>query len=335
MQRNRLNRSAFTLIELLVVIAIIAILIALILPAVQQAREAARRTQCKNNLKQLGLAMHNYHGTYNAFPLGMVSRGSDVYSTANTMLLPSLEQSNLKTLYNPNVTWDKQSPVVAKTVISVFVCPSNTGPNPNVNLLAQFLGLPVGDTFAITTYLYSKGSNDAWCLAPGGVPRNERGMFDSNFGNWTTRMRDITDGSSHTLAMGEGATGGTWVLCHGAGCTSPTPIPAEQGWMVGAINESTYVSSGLLLASIFGSTVDRMNKNPVTDSSIDIPSVFFDCRSSLDGGRHSTSNFRSEHAGGAQFLFADGSVQFISENINPTIYRGLSTIAGGEVIGDF
>ncbi len=333
MQRQTSSRRGFTLIELLVVVAIIGILIALILPAVQHAREAARRMSCKNNLKQLGLAMHNYHDSYRTFPAGSITRGPDVYATANTMLLPHLELSSLRNLYNNNVPWDKQSPKVATTVIPVFICPSNSGRTTGGSLVVDtvFPDAPVGDTFAVTTYLYCKGVSDAWCSPPGIRPIRQNGMFNSSHGNWASRIADITDGSSQTIAMGEGATGSPWVLCHGAGCTIPTAIPAEQAWLVGGVTTTLTASNGILATSIFGCTVDPLNKNPVTDASIDVPTAT-DCRSSFNGGRHSTSNFRSSHLGGGNFLFGDGSVRFVGENIDRSIYRGLSTIAGGEVI---
>lgn len=336
MQRDCSQRTGFTLIELLAVSAIFTILIALILPAVQRAREAARIVSCKNNLRQLGLALHNYHDVYSSFPTGFVSRAPFVYATATTMLLPHLDQSALSNLYNQDVPWDQQSPEVAKTHIPVLVCPSNTGEIVGKSFLADavFGGALVGDTFAVTTYLYCKGVNDAWCHPPGEMFAHEDGMFNSSFGNWTTRMKDISDGSSQTMAMGEGATGDEWVLCRGTGCTTPTDSPAEQAWVIGGINPRFNADNGLMAPSVFGCTIDPLNKNPVTDSAIDIPTAH-DCTSSINGGRHSTSNFRSSHTGGGNFLFADGSVRFISDAIDLPTYRALSTIAGGEVIADF
>lgn len=334
--QNSIQRHGFTLIELLVVISIISVLVALISPAIQQAREAARRISCANNLKQLGLALHNYHDVYRTFPAGFVSLAPDVYATANTMLLPHLDHSVLSNLYNNDLPWQEQSPKVATTVISVLVCPSNTGPTTSRSQLVGtlFPEVPVGDTFAITTYLYCKGLNDAWCVRPSRMRTDENGMFNSSFGNWTTQIEDVTDGTSQTIAMGEGATGREWVVCHGTGCTTPTDVPAEQAWIIGGMNPRFNAENGLPAASIFGCTMDPLNKNPVTDSAIDIPTAH-DCTSSANGGRHSTSNFRSSHIGGGNFLFADGSVQFISENIDMLTYQGLSTIAGSEVINEF
>ncbi len=224
MDRSQPPRSAFTIVELLVVIAIVGILLALLLPAVQAAREAARRIQCGNNLKQFGLALHNYHASHRSFPPGVVfdPMALLVYSNANMMLFPYFEQGNLNRLYDQRMPSFLAPPAVAKTVIPLFLCPSNS--KPNLLDLPQFapLDLPVGTTYAVTDYVYCKGPNDAWCLPPSKMPVQERGVF---FWNSSTRIADIRDGSSNTAAMGEGAGGAQWPVCRGAGCTTPYPGP--------------------------------------------------------------------------------------------------------------
>jgi prepilin-type N-terminal cleavage/methylation domain-containing protein len=335
------GRRGFTLVELLVVIAIIGVLVALLLPAVQQAREAARRTQCLNNLRQFGIALHNYHDNHQCFPPGFILSIPNTYASANTLLLPYIEQGNLQGLYNMNLSWEFQSAAVARTVIPMFVCPSSASENPAESVALQglqsFTGpLPVGTTAAVTHYLYCKGSTDAWCFVPYESPA--RGLFNNNR---LPRIRDVTDGTSNTLAMGEGASGRLWPLCHGAGCSIAVTRsgggtwPADQGWLIGTVNSTNYVQAGLMVVpSIFGCTVDKLNKTPVTDTSCDISQIN-DCRASYDGGPHSTSNFRSAHEGGAYFLLTDGSARWINENIDTQIYRASSTVAGGEVIREY
>ena len=332
MTRLGSTKPGFTLVEVLVVIAIMGILVALLLPAVQQAREAARRLHCRNNLKQFGLALHNYHSAHGVFPPGSVADHTRlaIYANANTMLLPYFEQENLRSLYDQDKSFDQQSPSVAKTVIPLFLCPSNS--KEDLLDLPQLapLGMPVGTTFAATDYIYSKGPNDAWCMPANKMPACERGVF---YLNSPTGMHDILDGSSNTMAMGEGAGGSRWPLCRGAGCTTPYagpsgPLPATNAWISGGLGHFFTESFGFITGSIWGSTIERPNKSPVTDSYSDV-TQFDNCTCSSNGGPHSTANFRSDHAGGVQFLFADGSVHFLTETIEMPLYRRLSTIAEG------
>lgn len=332
MVRRQPLKRGFTLIELLVVIAIIAILIALLLPAVQQAREAARRTQCKNNMKQFGLALHNYHEAHSTFPLGTSvnfnssAGGGNFISNGIVMLLPYFDQTNLSNLYNQTAAWENQSAAAARTVIPTFVCPSNVGQNPIQDTALGALGLPVGDTFGITTYVMSRGSNIGWCQSSN-HPSNVKGMFDLNRGS---KMRDIRDGSSNTIAMGEAATGPQFILCEGQGCnTAPsTKVEAYQPWIGAQPPNTDYKSALGPRASIFGSTADRINKTYTTETLIDLGS-YSTCSLS---GADATSNFRSQHIGGCHFLYADGSVHFISENVDLGTYQALSTVQGGEVV---
>ena len=330
--KKKFRNRAFTLIELLVVIAIIAILIALLLPAVQQAREAARRTQCKNNLKQFGLAMHNYHDVFNMFPLGACGRpsasfGMDLSIGAFASILPYMEQGNLKGLYVDTRPWEQQLPVVAQTIIPAYLCPSNTGPSIDSNpVLAAY---PIGTRIAASHYLLSKGADKEWCFAPTGPTT---GMFGINM---KCNFRDMTDGSSNILCVGEGATGGKWRVAAGNAPTVAIAPPGgrvQQGWIAPQPNPLGIQGlSGFTTGGNWGTTVYKLNQNPVIESVYD-DTALANCNASTTDY---TSNFRSFHTGGGQFLLGDGSGRFISENIDATLYNYLGAKADGQVVGDY
>ena len=338
----RYRRKGFTLIELLVVIAIIAILIALLLPAIQQAREAARRTQCKNNLKQMGIALHNYHDVFLVFPPGYRFKPNspiEAMGTPNVSLLPYLEQANLKDLADAEIPWYLQSPSTAQTVVPVFLCPSDTATNPMSYPWVAGMGVPVGDSFANSSYGYSYGYRDAFSFSPNfGAPpvTRESGVFAIHS---KTKIAHITDGTSNTFAIGEAASG--FRICEGIGCTNPVPSPlgdngSAHGWLVGGAGAEPFYTTGLRYTGHAASTVEPMNKTPVTDSYAAISGGgYADNRASWEGGPHWLSHFRSFHTGGCNFLFADGSVHFLSENIDMSLYRNLSCMQDGNVVGEF
>jgi prepilin-type N-terminal cleavage/methylation domain-containing protein/prepilin-type processing-associated H-X9-DG protein len=346
----RVGRSGFTLIEILVCIGIIGLLIALLLPAIQSARESARRAQCVNNLKQLGLALHNYHDAHLAFPVGSLGAKPEnsnwkIWKSANVAILPHIEQRQISDQYDDNLPAAKQSRSFGKDVIPIFLCPSAAHSNPlDTSVISSIYGSNVnmGEMLGATDYLYSKGPNDSWCLVTASVPipQNELGMFDLFH---LIRMADVTDGASNTIAMGEGTSGPRWKICaESAACSSALDdaalnYSASQAWS-GAIFNTRWLqkhwNSSYHMTSIFGSTISPLNKSPVTetlygdaDSSQD-----HNCNPSTFGGPSLTSNFRSDHWGGGNFLMGDGSVKFISEQINPVVYEGASTIAGSEEI---
>ena len=309
-----LRRRGFTLIELLVVIAIIAVLIALLLPAVQQAREAARRTQCKNNMKQLGLAMHNYHDTHGVFPFGWDEREAGWQA----MILPQIE---LSSLYNTLIwqesglgNWDAVgSPnlTACETVITAFRCPSMAVPEHINNN-----SIPGRSPVSYRAVASSIAASDDTSTIPAGSgttvsleQANHDGMF---FGCSSVKIRDVSDGTSSTIMIGESFTDPTYVK-DGQGMDYwQIGSPQTGGWVLGGIGGTEY-------SELVGSTFARIN-------------------SRRDPTVHGTAiemSFGSWHVGGAHFTMADGTVRFISENVDLQVYRRLATRGGGEVVGEF
>lgn len=284
--KSRLQHVGFTLIELLVVIAIIAVLIALLLPAVQQAREASRRTQCRNNLKQIGIALHNYHEQYNTLPPACVYSGQDtvpVHSSANqaaygwgAFILPSLDQSVLFNQLNVNglelhdlLQQSGLRPLI-QTRLAEFRCASDTA--PDLNNQRNFSNAIYGNTSAGTSnYIVVEGT--VWKNSQNWL-NGRQDPFGSIWPSSRVRLSDIVDGTSNTLLVGER----NWVDLAGV-------------W----IGTRNYNGTGDVgLRQIAGTTVSKIN----------------------EPGAAGTGGFSSRHVGGAHFLFADGRVQFLSENIN-------------------
>ncbi len=333
------GRKAFTLVELLVVIAIIGILIALLLPAVQAAREAARRMSCTNNMKQIGIAMHNYHDTYKTFPQGGLAGenntdstmdGTQYYITAYAAILPFLEGQNVLSLYDFQDPWYNQSTELAQSVIAGYVCPSASMDNPFYDAEFAAAGYNIGGTASALSYLLCKGSHCIWCRN-GAVSNSVAGVFDLEAGS---SFNEITDGTSNTMMIGEGPMGTNWQVCTGQGCDSSTASVNAFGdtsvsmisWLVPHPN-AAYIGMTSHV-SIFGSTLDPMNKEYVTESFAN-GGTFSNCTTA--NSDDAATNFGSNHPGGANFLFSDGSVHFLSETIDMDDYWALSTKGGGEV----
>jgi type II secretory pathway pseudopilin PulG len=289
------------LIELLVVIAIIAILIALLLPAVQQAREAARRTQCRNNLHQLGLAMHNYHDTHGCLPPMDVGRkeedGTCHHNRPSSiswaaLILPFMDEAALYNAVNMSqAIYLAVNTTVSQSVLSQYNCPSEARPLGNWvacgNGACRSVNIAPG--MAATSYVGNAGK--AYNTIGTYLCTKWNGMGPLGL-NSRTRIRDIRDGTSNTFLVGEARQD----LRDIAGATMPQ-------WAVGAYNSFTCV----------GETFYPMNTA--------IPT-------------RSRGAFGSQHEGGAFFLFCDGQVRFISENIDMRTYRYLSSIASNELIDD-
>jgi prepilin-type N-terminal cleavage/methylation domain-containing protein/prepilin-type processing-associated H-X9-DG protein len=377
-------RKAFTLVELLVVIAIIGVLVALLLPAIQAAREAARRSSCTNNMKQFGVALHNYANSLKVFPPGgcnNISNVGKIMMSPHAMLLPYFEEEGLKGIYNLKKPWWQQNDLkdskgystVMQTVVPVFSCPSSTGDNPVVDQLLNTILIigagtmvPQDQPFGTTNYAFCKGVTDAWCFPPffddkRAPYRSERGIFDFN---WAVPLRKITDGTSNTIAVGEAASGPNWPLTQTTSSSisdRTTPAGADsygfqrvayQFWIASEPSYQDLLAIGkFYVGSTLGCTLERLNKNPVTDAFADTghlldPSA---CNKSLPGapgtrnpqscngssipcGTHVTPNFRSDHSGGGNFLFADGSVHFLVQEIDMLTYQQLSTMFGNEIV---
>lgn len=339
----------FTLIELLVVIAIIAVLISLLLPAVQQAREAARRTQCKNNLKQLGLALANYESTFTAFPPARIGRytngvgGSwdDGWTSWTVMILPYFDQSALYNQYNTNLRWDDpgNAPIVGQS-IQGYLCPSTPG-NTRRDLNSTNSPQPAAGDYSATAYMSEKyftavgGYATTWTSktdATGtqlrqGILNKPGAPSDAAYNQFQpTRYRDITDGTTNTTAIGESA-------------GAPAAFgPSRQIFSVPALsgqkNDGDYNSAT-------GSYVYKGGTAWADDGKV---TGIQGCRT--DGRARGTaplapmnacndSEMYSFHSGGVQFVMGDGSVRFISQNIDLGLFAGLVTKAGGETLGEF
>ncbi len=311
MNPSRLPRQrGITLVELLVVITIIAILIALLLPAAQAGREAARRARCANNLKQIGLAIHNYFGAVGCFPPGYVSIVPGLQPTDlefgpgwgwGTMVLQFIEQTPLHAAVNFNLPiTDPGSQTVRASNLSVYLCPSSVGAAPI--RLSDSSGKSLVNDLSPGQYVASAGQFQVadW-------PSDNNGVF---FRNSRVGLRDITDGSSLTMMAGERSrtiSDATWVgvIPSAEFCTKPTRD-----------YEECRPSYAMVLA----------HTGPTPPGGywwVVVP----------NSKAAAADNFWSLHPGGCNFVFCDGSVRFLKETIAARVFSSLSTRAGGEVIG--
>jgi prepilin-type N-terminal cleavage/methylation domain-containing protein len=305
MKTHSQKHRGFTLIELLVVIAIIAILIALLLPAVQQAREAARRTQCKNNLKQIGLALHNYLDVARVLPPGWIAVDVTGSPSAHegtsgvgwaTMILPYIEQGNIYRQFNASLPLtDPANAAFLRNQIPGYKCPSD--PQPETFFIAEEGSGAIITGLPIANYIGSFGTEelDGCENAPGDLPVMADGTCKGDgvfYHNSRVRIADFTDGTTNTFIVGERKT------------------VAKLDWFTtwpGMIAEGEEA-----FQRVCGSADHTPNH----------PDTHFD-------------DFSSPHVGGTQFCLGDGSVRFISENIDRGVYQSLATIQGGEVVGEF
>jgi prepilin-type processing-associated H-X9-DG protein/prepilin-type N-terminal cleavage/methylation domain-containing protein len=306
------SRQAFTLIELLVVVLIVGLLIALLLPAVQASREAARRAQCINNLKQIGLALENYSSAFGVYPSGWIEWGPSLDIPAwgwGARLLGFLEQT-------PLVPGDllgqyfatQATATVQTTTLAVFLCPSS----PRGGLVdTPFQDGPqlfMFDQFAPSNYVGSAGNKN-----PLHFPETCGGIF---FYNSAVKAASITDGMSSTLLVGERSrdlSDATW----------------SGGFMA---NNCTGPSWPVQVCDLAVTSFTLSNAGPATDPGYTGSTVFPAIQVPNDH-QPGPSGYRSLHPGGCNFLFCDGSVRFVRETVNPPIFAALATRTGGEVVG--
>jgi prepilin-type N-terminal cleavage/methylation domain-containing protein/prepilin-type processing-associated H-X9-DG protein len=327
------TRRAFTLIELLVVIAIIATLIALLLPAVQKVREAAARTQCQNNLKQIGLALHNYHDANQALPgIGQTTATnySVIYHT-----LPFVEQDNLRRLFIPDQplfffsgtsTLNPAQQPAARTVVPLFLCPSDAQPLTYTNYNSAIL--------AGLNYMSNGGSGE-------GVGYDTR--FPTNGVFWAgsrVALTAITDGTSNTMLMAEALRG------HGSDTTGPQPAaPRRQASSMTGVAHTISGQPGHsppLTEALCATSTKWVGDRGISWMWGQGPKSTFTARLRPNGPEHDCSSngigiFKasSSHPGGVNVALGDGSVRFVRDSIPLTTWRALATRAGGEVVGDY
>lgn len=331
-QRRLRKRTGFTLIELLVVIAIIAVLISLLLPAVQQAREAARRSQCKNNLKQIGLALHNYLDAMTVFPPSTCfgSAATGVSWSMQARILPYLDAANLQNLINFGQGYSTQ-PNVTQVRVPTFLCPSE------INDKARPPSTPGAATHYPVCYGVNRGTWFVWDPVSQTTGAGAFGV------NTKYSSGSFTDGMSNTIGLAE-VKAYQANLKTGSGPTTmgaPPPVSPSAAlayggtfsttghteWVDGKVHETSFTTC-------FGPNTDMFYNNGTADYDVDyISTTEKDAPSTLVTYAAVTS--RSYHVGMVSVLLMDGSVRSVSENISLSVWQALGTRNGGEVVSEF
>jgi prepilin-type N-terminal cleavage/methylation domain-containing protein len=343
------SKRAFTLIELLVAIAIIAVLIALLLPAIQRAREAARRTQCRNNLKQLGLALHNYSDTFQTLPPSVVVGnvgGVQVFGgwSIHARLLPYLELTSGFNSINFNFIYEHPTNFTVSVMnVESFLCPSdpNTAPYPHSFGLA-----------GVTNYGWNMGDWYVWGGSNPAGPRFNERPRSPFYVNGSTRERDFIDGLSNSIVNAEvkarqryyrdctglstrftpltfpGTGDDPYAVApeyiSGAGCNATLRDSGHTEWVDGHVHQT-----GVTTAWTPNKYIEQQATKLGYD--LDITGI----RETNLGPTFSAITSRSHHSGGVHVLLGDGSVRFVTDTIDGRAWRAAGTIAGGETVDEF
>ena len=311
------KRRGFTLIELLVVIAIVGLLVALLLPAVQAARESARRGQCANNLRQTGLALVMFHDTRGYFPsayltepggvMGLPDENGDAGPgwTCLLQVLPYLEGNNARAAFDlKSPCWSPSNATAALQVIPTYLCPSVSEVSRSYTVV-DASGTALAE-FSRSHYVANAGQLDLWTIPDADLSRIANGPF---YRNSRTRIKDITDGTSHTVFFGE-----------------RTPLRSPATW-VGIVPGSVTCPGALFPGAECDVAAPQINVHSGPGEFENPPVI-----EPPNNSSGYADEMHAEHPGGCNVLFGDGSVRFVLETVNPVLWAAWATRAGGEAV---